>query len=95
MEGPCGTRPTCTATATIDIVSPGTHFRESRIRQLDVRFTRNFRFNTVRIQPQLDLYNAFNANPVLGMTTRYGAAWQNVTSVLGPRTVKFGVNVSF
>jgi hypothetical protein len=29
------------------------------------------------------------------MTTRYGAAWQNVTSILNPRTVKFGVNMTF
>jgi len=29
------------------------------------------------------------------MTTRYGAAWENATSVLNPRTVKFGVNLDF
>ena len=93
--GACGTRPTCTATATVDLMPLGTHYREPRIRQLDIRFTRNFRFRTVRIQPQVDLYNAFNANPVTGMITRYGAAWQNATAVLGPRTVKFGLSTTF
>jgi hypothetical protein len=43
----------------------------------------------------MDLYNLFNSNPVLAMTTRYGTAWENATSVLNPRTVKFGVNLDF
>jgi hypothetical protein len=93
--GACGTRPTCTATATVQLIPLGTNFREPRVRQLDVRFTRNFRFRTARIQPQVDLYNAFNANPVLGINTVYGQSWQKATSVLGPRTVKFGVNMNF
>jgi len=93
--GACGTRPTCTSTATVELIPLNTYYREPRIRQLDVRFTRNVRFRTLRFQPQFDLYNAFNANPVTGMTTRYGTAWQNATSVLNPRTVKFGVNVTF
>ena len=93
--GACGTRPTCTATATIELVPLGTHFLEPRIRQLDIRFTRNFAYRSMRIQPQFDLYNAFNANPVTGIITRFGAAWQNATSVLNPRTIKFGVNITY
>ena len=49
----------------------------------------------MRIQPQVDVYNTFNANPVLAMTTRYGTAWENATSVLNPRTLKFGVAMKF
>jgi hypothetical protein len=93
--GACGTRPTCTATSTLELIPAGTYFRESRVRQLDVRLTRNFRRGNMRVQPQIDLYNAFNANPVLAMTTRFGTAWENATSVLNPRTVKFGINVNF
>ena len=29
------------------------------------------------------------------MTTRYGAAWQNVTGVLPPRMVKLGIQIDF
>jgi hypothetical protein len=32
---------------------------------------------------------------VLSVTTRCGAAWQNVTGVLPPRMVKFGIQVDF
>jgi carboxypeptidase family protein len=93
--GACGTRVPCTATTTVELIPAGTYYREARIRQLDIRLTRNFRRGAVRLQPQIDLYNAFNANPVLAMTTRYGTAWENATSVLNPRTVKFGVNLDF
>jgi hypothetical protein len=100
--GACGTRPTCTATPlpvelipTTTQVPASTYYREARIRQLDVRVTRNFRHGNVRFQPQVDLYNLFNANPVTAMTTRFGAAWENAASVLNPRTVKFGVNMNF
>ena len=93
--GACGTRVPCTATTTVELIPAGTYYREARIRQLDIRLTRNFRRGAMRLQPQIDLYNAFNANPVLAMTTRYGTAWENATSVLNPRTVKFGVNLDF
>ena len=36
-----------------------------------------------------------NANDVVSQTTRYGAAWQNVTGVLPPRMVKLGVQIDF
>ena len=94
--GACGTRPTCTATPLpVELIPVGTYYRESRIRQLDIRVTRSFRRGNMRLQPQIDLYNVFNANPVTAMTTRFGAAWENATSVLNPRTVKFGVNMNF
>ena len=93
--GACGTRVPCTATSTVELIPAGAFYRESRIRQLDIRVTRNFRYGGIRLQPQMDLYNLFNTNPVLAMTTRYGAAWENATSVLNPRTVKFGVNLDF
>ena len=60
-----------------------------------MRLTRSFGYRSMRIQPQFDLYNAFNANPVTGIITRFGAAWQNATSVLNPRTIKFGVNITY
>lgn len=69
---------------------------EPRIQQVDVRFSRTFRLRmTTRVQPQFDVFNLFNANPVLAMVTRYGNAWRNATTVLGPRVMKLGVKVDF
>jgi hypothetical protein len=51
--------------------------------------------NGTRIEPQFNVFNLTNANDVVSMTTRYGAAWQNVTGVLPPRMVKLGVQIDF
>jgi hypothetical protein len=32
---------------------------------------------------------------VLSITTRYGAAWQNVSAVLPPRMIKLGLQLDF
>ena len=79
----------------IELIAPSTFFQEPRIQQVDIRFTRTFRLNNTRIQPQFDVFNLFNANPVLAIITRYGPAWRNATTVLGPRVMKLGVKVDF
>jgi hypothetical protein len=43
----------------------------------------------------IDLYNLFNASPVLTMNHRYGPAWQTPFIVLSGRFVKFGAQVDF
>ena len=92
---PCGTRPTCTATATVELVPLGTHFLEPRIRRSISALRVTSCSGLCGSSRSFDLYNAFNANPVTGIITRYGAAWQNATSVLNPRTVKFGMSMTF
>ncbi len=93
--GSCGTRVPCTGTATFELIPLNTYYTEPRKTQVDFRLTRTFRMRGLRLQPQFDVFNAFNANPVLTMIQRYGAAWQNVQAVLGPRLIKFGLQVHF
>jgi outer membrane receptor protein involved in Fe transport len=57
--------------------------------------SRRFTAGHSRIEPQFNVFNLTNANDVVSLTTRYGAAWQNVTGVLPPRMIKFGLQVDF
>jgi hypothetical protein len=92
----CGTRVPCTATATADVILPNTYFQESRLHQLDLRFSRTFRLpRGGRLEPQFDIFNATNSNDVLTITTRLGPAWRNATTVLAPRVLRFGVAMNF
>lgn len=93
--GSCGTAVTCNGTTTFELIPLATYFTEPRAQQLDLRFSRSFRSGALRIQPQIDIFNVFNANSILTMTTRYGAQWQNVSAVLAPRLIKAGVQVTF
>ena len=81
--------------ATIELVQPGTLFGD-RLYQFDTRLSRVFRLGRTRLKGMVDLYNLFNANPVLALNTNYSATgWQRPTYVLPGRLVKFGVQVDF
>jgi len=41
------------------------------------------------------VFNLLNANDVLVMNTRFGASWQNASSILAPRVFKLGAQISF
>ena len=47
----------------------------------------------------MDLFNAFNARPVLSVNTRYsgatGGSWLSPTSTLVGRLIKFSVQLNF
>jgi len=85
----------CTATTLVDLIPNNQVYREGRNTQLNLRLAKIVRVGRVQVEPQLDVFNLTNANQVLGMTTRYGAAWQNATSILAPRVFKLGAQVSF
>jgi hypothetical protein len=48
-----------------------------------------------RVQAMLDVFNAFNASPVLSSNNTFGTAWQRPQSILQGRLVKFGAQVDF
>lgn len=85
----------CTATSLVDLMPNNQVYREGRNTQLNVRLSRIVRVGGLRVEPQLDVFNLTNTNQVLGMNTRYGAAWQNATSILAPRVFKLGAQVGF
>jgi len=81
-------------TATVQLIAPGTMFGE-RLNQVDFRVAKTVKMSRARIKAMVDLYNLFNASPVLALNTRYGPAWQQPLLVLSGRFVKLGVHVDF
>ncbi len=94
--GSCGGRTPCTATtAAFDLFPARTQF-EDRLQQVDLRFSRAFRFSAQRkLQANVDLYNLGNSSNVLNMTTRYGPAWLNAVQIMGGRLVKVSAQFDF
>jgi hypothetical protein len=96
VAGHTGLSAGATAQNTIELITPSSVYREGRNNQLDFRMAKNFVFRERwKIEPTVDFYNLLNANPVLGMTTRFGASWQKVTALLPARMVKFGIHIDF
>ena len=81
-------------TVTVPLIAPATQY-ESRIQQLDLRFTRSFKVSGVRVEPQFDVYNALNASPILAVNNSYGSAWRTPTQIMAGRLLKFGAQVTF
>jgi hypothetical protein len=94
----CGAAATCGGTATINIV-PSNELFEDRYTQFDVRFAKSVKVHKSTVQGIVDLFNAVNARPVLGVTTRYsgasGGSWLRPTSTLTGRLVKFSAQINF
>ena len=95
---PSQTAATCSQTAAIDLI-PNNTFYGDRITQLDLRFSRIFRFgDTMKLQGNFDVYNIYNNNTVLNEQTRYQVQnnpWRNVIQIMGGRLVKMGAQFNF
>jgi hypothetical protein len=82
---------------TLNIVEPGSMFLDYS-NQLDLRVSKTFSVRTTRIQGLFDLYNLFNANPVMRYNTAYGtngANWLVPQSLLPGRLLRLGMQVTF
>jgi hypothetical protein len=72
----CGTRPVCTATATVPLIPPQTMF-DPRRTLLDLRFSRLFEVGPrIRLRANVDVYNALNSSAVLNANHTYGPQWR-------------------
>ncbi|NOT25894.1 MAG: TonB-dependent receptor [Acidobacteria bacterium] len=92
--GQCGAAATCTATVTVPLEPPGTMF-EPRLQQVDVRVSRTFRVQTLRVRGNLDVANLFNASNVLNLQRQFGPTYLNALQIMGGRLVKLGLQVDF
>ncbi len=94
----CRGAATCTAQQVINFL-PGNILFEDRYTQFDVRFAKGVTVRKTHVQGIVDLFNAFNARPVLATNARYsgttGGAWTSPTSTLVGRLVKFSAQVNF
>jgi len=88
-----------TGSVVVDVL-PQQQQWEDPSNQTDIRFIKAVRLGgTRKLQGIVDIFNAFNARPVLGVNTRYsgatGGAWLRPTSTLVGRLLKFGVQFNF
>ncbi|MGH9253858.1 MAG: carboxypeptidase regulatory-like domain-containing protein [Vicinamibacterales bacterium] len=78
----------------LELINPRIRF-EDRFTQVDVRLGRIVRIGRMRVQGMFDVYNVLNASPVLGLNTRYGAAWLDAQQILAARMFKVGAQFHF
>jgi hypothetical protein len=79
----------------VPLVAPMTMF-EHRIRRLDLRVTKYFDLpKRLRLQLNLDAYNALNNNAVQAVNTTYGVNWLQPQTILDPRILQVSGQLTF
>jgi len=90
------------ANVTMNLVTPGTLYGD-RVNQVDLRFSKIFRYGRTRTRVSLDMYNALNAHPGLTYNNTFNfnapatpqGAWLAPTTVLAARVMKIGASIDF
>jgi hypothetical protein len=78
----------------VPIIQPGTMY-EKRQTQLDLRFTKRFTVQKMRILGSLDVFNVLNLAGIDAINTNYGQLWLRPTRIQGTRYVKFSAQWDF
>ena len=87
--------PTLTQTSvTVRLNEPGSDYTDI-VNQLDVTLSKVITLDRLRVRPEVAIFNALNANPVISQTNVYGPSLGNVLTILTPRTIRLGVNLDF
>lgn len=89
-------RPNGAASVAVLIDPPGVQ-RYANLEDVDIRVDKDFAFSErFHLEPSLDIYNLFNANPILGQQPNQNAANANyIGYVLSPRIARFGIRFLF
>ena len=69
--------------------------RNSTVSIMNLRIDRPIPMGSVRLFPQLDLYNLLNANPIQDITVTSGSAFLRPINIVPPRVLRFGLKIEF
>ncbi|HKE88679.1 MAG TPA: TonB-dependent receptor [Vicinamibacterales bacterium] len=89
-----------TQTTTINMLTPGQMYPDTRLTQVDMRFAKIVQFGSRRADLGVDLYNLFNTNDTTTFEQTFdyatnGATWLRPTAIVPPRFVRFNVTFTF
>jgi len=87
-------RPFTNAQANVSLIEPASEYGD-RLNQIDLRFTKIVDVGHGRIDFNVDLYNAFNSDAVIGELGTFGPVWRLPTTIIQPRFVKFAARWDF
>jgi hypothetical protein len=84
------------AGTTLVLLDPLGSKRHPNFQTIDFRIDKSFRFGQARIIPSVDVFNLSNANTVLARRrTQNASNANNISGIVAPRVVRFGVRVTW
>ncbi len=86
-------------TKTVQLMAVGANYGNDNLNQLDVRFSKRFKFGTRSLRADFDAYNIFNSDWPFVVTNTFStaanSAWLRPTNVLQARFFKIGAQFDF
>ena len=88
-------------TTTLNLLTDGQLYPDSRVHQVDMRFAKVLRFGDRRLDIGVDLYNLFNANHATAFDSGFdygepdGGDWLLPTAIVAPRFVRLNFTLAF
>jgi hypothetical protein len=81
---------------TVPLVAPNTEYLP-RLLQVDFSFAKTFSVGQIRVNPKLDIFNAFNSDDYTGVSsTQFGAAtYMRPSTILQGRIVRIGADLKW
>jgi hypothetical protein len=87
------------ASRTVQLIREGLEYGDHNLHQLDMRLSKRFNIDRMRIRFDFDVYNLFNSSWPYTVSSTYSTAgssqWQRPTNVLQSRFFKLGGQFSF
>jgi hypothetical protein len=90
-----------TQNTTVNLLTAGQKYPETRVTQVDMRFAKILRFGARRADVGVDLYNLFNTADYTAFDQSYdygvanGGEWLYPTAIVRPRFLRFNVTFTF
>jgi hypothetical protein len=78
----------------VRLSEPGTQYLD-RVNQVDISVAGTIPVGRLRVKPQIDLFNALNASPVLNAISQFGPSLLQARQILDGRLLRLGVQVDF
>jgi hypothetical protein len=69
--------------------------RFDSVTMLDLRLSRQFRFGSRSITPQVDIFNLTNADTAVALNTGVGSSYLFPSEILSPRIIRVGFSLNF
>jgi hypothetical protein len=82
------------SSVTVSLNEPGTSYLE-RLNLLDLKFSKNFKYRALRLQPSVAIFNVTNSAAIIQLNNRFGPSLDQVQQIVDGRFVRFGVQVDF
>lgn len=82
------------SSVSVRLNEPGTQYLD-RVNQLDISLAGTIPVGRLRVKPQIDLFNALNAGPVLRVVSQFGPALGRPSQLLDGRLLRLGLQVDF